>query len=305
MPSPDLAVATAGGLYVRAARGKETIRFEGRPVIAVAGSGPRLWAIVEGREIWRRDASGSWRQMATSRRNALCLGLDPKGLLVGTDEAHLYRLHAGKLESVRSFEGSEGRTRWFTPWGGPPATRSISIGPSGTLFVNVHVGGVVRSEDGGASWRPTLEIETDVHEVLAHPTRPRVVLAASAVGLGVSVDAGDTWRFETRGFHALYHRAVALAGPVALVSASRSERGEEAAVYRRELPGEGPFIKCQAGLPEWFPNNVNTACIATAGAKAVIGAVDGTVYLSGDRGASWKTVRQGLPKINAVAFASG
>ena len=36
--------------------------------------------------------------------------------------------------------------------------RTIAAGAEGELYVNVHVGGILRSDDDGASWRPTIDI---------------------------------------------------------------------------------------------------------------------------------------------------
>ena len=38
--------------------------------------------------------------------------------------------------------------------------------------------------NGGVTWRPSINVDSDVHEVRAHPRRPGVVMAAAAVGLG-------------------------------------------------------------------------------------------------------------------------
>jgi hypothetical protein len=38
--------------------------------------------------------------------------------------------------------------------------------------------GVPRSTDGGATCQPTIDVDSDVHEVRAHPKRPGVVMAA-------------------------------------------------------------------------------------------------------------------------------
>ena len=46
------------------------------------------------------------------------------------------------------FDAIPTRSGWTTPWGGPPDTRSIAIGPAG-LFAGVHVGGVWRREATG------------------------------------------------------------------------------------------------------------------------------------------------------------
>ena len=52
------------------------------------------------------------------------------------------------------------------------------------LLANVHVGGIPRSGNGGASWAPTIDPDADVHQVRAAPTDRSLVLAAAAVGLG-------------------------------------------------------------------------------------------------------------------------
>ena len=97
----------------------------------------------------------------------------------------------GRQTPVESFEAIDGRDAWYTPWGDPADVRSIAAALDGTLHVNVHVGGVARSRDAGRSWAPTVDIESDVHQVLAHPARADVVLAAAAAGFGLSRDGGD------------------------------------------------------------------------------------------------------------------
>jgi hypothetical protein len=164
------------------------------------------------------------------------------------------------------------------------------------------VGGVARSRDGGRSWAPTVDIEADVHQVLAHPTRPDVVLAAAYEGLGVSRDGGSSWQFLTEGMHAHYARAVAVAGDVVLVSASTGPGGRRSALYRTPLDGGGRFERCQDGLP-WFADNIDTGCLQAAEGLVVFGTGDGRVFLSADRGRSWKLAAKGLPAVRAVLLA--
>jgi hypothetical protein len=80
------------------------------------------------------------------------------------------------------------------------------------LLANIHVGGIPRSTDQGATWVPTIDIDADVHEVCAHPTNPQFVAAAAGVGLCVSMDAGATWTVERDGLHAPHCSGVAFAG---------------------------------------------------------------------------------------------
>src|SRR5213079_2923993 len=63
----------------------------------------------------------------------------------------------------------------------------------------------------GATWRSTIDVDSDVHEVRAHPNRPGIVMAAAAIGLCTSRDAGATWDLEQDGLHAPFCSAVAFA----------------------------------------------------------------------------------------------
>jgi photosystem II stability/assembly factor-like uncharacterized protein len=144
-----------------------------------------------------------------------------------------------------------------------------------TLLVNVHVGGIPRSTDAGRTWKPTIDVESDVHHVCAHPTRPELVAAATAVRLAVSKDGGATWTAEQEGLHASHCSAVAFVGDDVLVSASTDPFSKEGVVYRRPVEGEGPLHVTVGG---------------------------GHVYLSRDRGATWKRIAEHLPFPSGVLF---
>jgi hypothetical protein len=292
-------VGTAGGLYEIGPR--QRCHLEGHDITAVAGNGGETWALVDGQVLWRARNGGRWQEAgALADDRGICLAMTPSGTLIGTAGAHLLRLNGGEIEPIESFENVEGRRTWTTPWGAPPDTRSISSGANGTLYVNVHVGGVARSRDGGRSWRPTLDIDADPHQVLAHPRRPNVVFAAAAAGFGISEDGGDSWRFETAGLHAHYLRAVAVAGETVLVSASTGPGGRRAAIYARTFGDSAPFRRCRHGLPEWFDGNIDTGCLAAAGATALLGSDDGQVFRSRDTGAHWEIVAAQLPEVRCV-----
>jgi len=295
-------VGTESGLWQLRGDALEPVdQFTARTVTALARSGQETWAIVDGRALWH-SAGGQWNPRASlDDRPATCLAAAPNGLLIGTAQAHLLRFLGDTLEPVESFDTVEGREEWHTPWGDPADVRSIAVALDGTIHVNVHVGGVARSRDGGTSWAPTVDIESDVHQVLAHPTRPEVVLLAAAEGFGLSRDGGDSWTFATAGLHAHYLRAVTVAGDQALVSASTGFRGRRSAIYRTPLDGETRFERCRAGLPAWFDDNVDTACLAAAGPLVVFGTGDGRVYRSLDAGARWALALKGLPPVGCVA----
>jgi hypothetical protein len=299
-------VGTEDGLHeLDQSKGPIGVHLAGHSVQCLAPEGSGWWALTDGEDVWRPGRPGAWDQAATSSGQRLnCLCPTGAGLLVGAEEATLLRLEDEKLQPVSAFAAVDGRDTWYTPWGGPPDIRSISEDPGRALFVNVHVGGVVRSTDGGTTFHPTIDIDTDVHQVLAPSARPGLVLAATgAEGVAVSSDGGDTWDFVADGLHASYSRAVAVGATHILASASTGPRGGRAAVYRRPLENGVPFVRCVEGLPEWFPANIDTFCLAAAGTRAAFGTEEGSVFVSDDEGSSWRTVAEGLPPVRCLAFS--
>jgi hypothetical protein len=286
------------------------VELSGREVWAVAPeSWASLWAVAGGDEIWRTGPDGDWQRVARLQDDkaltglaALCLA-DTRanaegGILVGTSEAHLARLgHNGHLEMVRSFEDAPGRDSWHTPWGGPPDTRSITE-DSTAVFVNVHVGGVLRSCDEGATWEPTMDIDADIHRVVTGSGR---VYAAGAGGLWVSEDQGGNWRLSTDGLHATYCRSVAVCGDTLLVSASTGPHGGRAALYRSDLEGSS-FERCRDGLPDWLEGNLDSLCVDALpnGSLAAFATQGGDVYASTDQGSSWARLAESVGPVHCV-----
>ena len=177
----SILVGTEEGLHeLDESTGPKGVHLPGHDVGALAIEGSGWWVLTDGENVWRSDRSGGWDQVASSNDRRLnCVWPTAAGLLVGADEATLLRLEDGSLRSIDAFEKVSGRDRWYTPWGGPPDVRSISEDPERAIFVNVHVGGIVRSTDGGKTFEPTIDIDTDVHQVLAAPGHPGLVLAAT------------------------------------------------------------------------------------------------------------------------------
>ncbi len=295
----SLLVGTRDGL--RGAGGDE-LGLGGRSITALAGQADDPWIVVDGRQVWHLE-NGSIELVAdASGGPALtCVLRTPSGVLVGTDEAHLRRLDGTTLVPDEGFDEAEGRDAWFTPWGGPPATRSLAVDDQGRVFANVHVGGMLRSTDGAESWQPTtLDIGTDAHQVIAPAGHDGLVLGAAAVGLAISHDAGDSWDLDDRGLHATYARAVALSESAILLSVSRGPGGQDAAIYRRPLDGGEPFERCVDGLPDRFDGNIDTFMLVADGPSVTLASPDGALYRSDDSGETWERTVTGLPEVRAL-----
>jgi len=290
-------VGAADGLHVFEDGREGGLEHAGRGVTALARDGEELWAILDRREV-RRTVDGRWSPgfVSSSDASMTCLAATRAGTLVGLSEARLVRVgETTGLETVAGFGSVEGRDGWSTPWGGPPDTRSIAEDED-AVYVNVHVGGIPRSRDGGTTWEPTIDVDADVHRVWAGEVG---VLAAGAHGLSVSRNGGDTWELRSDGLHARYCRAVALCSDTVMLSASTGPRSGRAALYRGSLRG-GPFEKCTTGLPEWFGANIDSAWLDASSELAAFGTEDGRVFASTDEGASWAEVASRLPPISCV-----
>lgn len=293
-------VATSDGLHT--VGDGAGVDLAGRDVTAMGRDREGWWAVVDERVVLRGAPGAGWEEVAVAEARVTCLAVSSHGLFCGTADARLYHLLDGRLEAVKAFDEAPGRDAWYTPWGGPPATRSLSAHPDGRLYVNVHVGGIVRSRDGGRTWEPTLDIDLDVHEVRAEARRGWVVAATGAGGFGLSEDGGDSWRLTDEGLHGGYCRAVSVGGATVLLSASTGPRSRQGAVYRRTLEGDEAFERCRHGLPEWFEGNVDTGWLDAAGDLAALAApASGELYLSDDAGETWQLGAEGLPPVRAVA----
>lgn len=287
-----ISLATSAGLADLEADGHVTWKLEG-DARGVAGG----WAIV-GDHVVRADHPE--RSVAVDP-SPKCLASTATGAVVGTARARLFIVDeaVAMVAPDESFDGIPSRDQWYTPWGGPPDTRSLGVDESGTVFVNVHVGGVWRGD--GDDWTEVIERDADTHQVLAVDG---AVVVAAAIGFGQSDDRGDSFHWSTDGLHDSYCRAVAVADRYALVTASGGPNSRQGAVYRRPLDArEDAFVKCHDGLPEWFGGNIDTFQLAAFGSTVALAAPDGAVFLSDDAGASWDRLIDGLGQIRALAVA--
>ncbi len=311
MSAPTVLIATWRDGVFSLTDGTFHHEWPGRSVtgLARAGNGEAL-AILDGKSLCQRAADGGWETIATSQLDlACCIGVGADIYVGINDAAQVMRVRDdGRLERLRSFDHVPGRERWYPGTAlvdgrviGPPlGIRSMAASCDGrTLFANVHVGGIPRSTDGGATWRPTIDVDSDVHQVCTHPTRPEIVIAATAIGLGISRDGGETWAIERNGLHATYCSAVAFLGDDMLVAASADHFAPQGAVYRRPLDGGGP-LRPVAGLPRWLDGISDTGNISVCEATLAVADRAGNLHLSMDAGDSWSRQLAVIPTPSSV-----
>ena len=287
----NLIIGTGAGAFSLEAPNEPSIGGTG--INHIARNGDSWWA-VDGKGRLHRDGEQAAQGPADVTLN--CVLQTDDTTWIGAGEARLFRLDGDQLVEDDGFAGAPGRDGWYTPWGGPPDVRSMAADSEGTLFINVHVGGILRYDNEGLS--PTLDQDADVHQVIADSTRTGTVLAACARGLAQSAD-GMVFGYRADGLHASYCRAVALVNDTILLSASTGPWSKQARIYRGDITS-GSFQPCTDGLPEWFEENLDSHCLAVLDGVAFAGQGD-TVWRSEDEGVSWTEAGSGFPRITCLA----
>lgn len=313
MATPTVLIATwRDGLFIVTS---DSIRheFAGRTVCGLTRDRRGgVLAILDRQSVGRLTSAGEWQLVAEVESSlACCLELGD-AIYAGTEDARVLRIDArGRSEALEAFNTVPGRETWYAGAAlidgkliGPPlGVRSMAATcDEAALLVNVHVGGIPRSVDGGATWQPTLAVELDVHEVSAHPSRPELVAAASAMGLCISRDAGATWTVEQEGLHSPYCSAVAFAGDDLLVACSDGHFAPEGAIYYRSVNGTAPLRLLDGGFPRRISGICDTDGIDVIGSRIAVADRAGNLYQSEDLGRTWSSRATGARSPSAVAL---
>lgn len=176
---------------------------------------------------------------------------------------------------------------------------------------STYQGGVLRSEDGGLSWKPLTNgiPPTAATHILLDPHSPvsARVLYVTGFGRGVfkSTDGGESWTLKNEGLPGrepfAWRLTLAPDKMLYLVIARRSEDGSfgnpnDGALYRSK-DGAGHWTRVP--LPEGLngpnglavdPRDPRRLYLASWGRRTPDGAVMGGVWLSEDAGATWRCI---------------
>jgi photosystem II stability/assembly factor-like uncharacterized protein len=270
----------------------------------------------------RRSADGgrTWVDCALPEAGVFSLAVSAAdgAVYAGTEPSRLFRSDDGgaswrELEALLELPS---RPSWsFPPRPWTSHARWIAPSPHDPdlLLVGIELGGLMRSNDAGATWqdhRPGAQ--RDVHSLAWHPRVQGRAYEAGGGGAAFSEDAGETWQpaDEGRDRHYTWSVAVDPDDPeLWYVSASTGPfaahgRGEpHARIYRRRS-GE-PWHVIAAGFPEPLP--AMPYALVAADGRLFAGLADGQIWESIDRGDGWRacTLRgDSLTALQALAYAS-
>lgn len=300
----EVLIATGAGCRVFSESGEAAWELPGRSVSFLAKEpGGSCLAIVDENQIWRRNAGAAWSCVAQAQIPLQSLTSAAGTVFAGgLNEAGMLRVNAGgEAERLQGFDATPGRHEWFA--GGPPlGVRSLTATENGSaILAAVHVGGIPRSVDGGASWFPTIPVMYDVHEVCAHPSLPGLVAAACAMGLCLSHDGGATWKLHSEGLHVPTLLAVAVLGDEVLFSVQNGPFASRSQIWRWRDDAERVEL-VRDGLPEWLEGKVDTGHIATGVGRAAVVDAGGNLWLSTVGSTGWQRIAGDLGYVFAAVI---
>jgi photosystem II stability/assembly factor-like uncharacterized protein len=171
----------------------------GSPITTLAGSRDRSAAgvVLAGTEadgVFRSEDGGVHWASASA-------GLfDLEALTVALSPAFAFDNTAFLGSATGLYRSRNGGRAWRSLQlpGAESAVQCLAIAPdfkeTGALLAGTENDGLVRSDDGGASWaRVELFDHSGVDALLWSHANPSLLLAAAADGIGRSVDGGDAW----------------------------------------------------------------------------------------------------------------
>jgi hypothetical protein len=243
-------------------------------------------------------------------------GIEPAALFVSRDAGASFELNRGLYDHPH-------RSKW-EPGGGGLCLHTI-VAHGGRLFCAISTGGVYRSDDGGASWRPRNvgirarfmppdqqlpEFGQCVHKVAAAAGRPERLYLQHHGGVYRSDDAGDSWQAigadlpSDFGFPIVAHPDDADAVYVLPLEADsfRATPGGRLRVYRSG-DGGASFTPLARGLPQEEAYECVLRDGMTAGrAGLFFGTRSGKLFGARDF-ESFRALAGGLPPVLSVKTA--
>jgi photosystem II stability/assembly factor-like uncharacterized protein len=257
-------------------------------------------------------------------------GVDqPERLYIGTEPGGLFQSDDGgqTFQFVESLWNHPTRKDfWFGGGRDYAGLCSIVVDPrdSQHIFIGISVGGVFESVDGGQSWEPrnkglvasylpnpTAEAGHDPHYLVSSPANPDVLWQQNHCGIFRSVDGGQQWQDVSEpGGPAFFGFAIAVdehspdtAWVVPAVSDDCRIAVDGALCVSRTEDGGKTWTALRKGLPqEQCYDVVYRHALDIAGDRLAFGTTTGNVYLSDDRGETWRCLGSNFPPISSVRF---
>jgi hypothetical protein len=259
-------------------------------------------AIVDGTSIWRRGTEGLWSSIVTTSFQLQSIASTGDIIFAGGAGTDVLRIDAASnVTRLSGFDSVSGRLEWFA--NGPPlGVRSITVTAGGrAVLAAVHVGGIPRSFDDGETWTPTIPVMFDVHEVRAHSHLPGIVVAATAIGLCVSINDFTAWQIIANDIEKMTCLACAVLEDKVLFSVQDGPFAERSQIWKWQI-GSDHVERVLEGLPEWLDGKVDTGFLTAGNDRAALVDAGGNLWLSESGSTNWRHISSSLPSALGLAI---
>ena len=282
--------------------------------------------------VYRSSDGRSWQASGCEGRAVRAIATQPGiegAVYAGTQPAALYRSGDGghswaEIESLTRIPGSH---EWGLP-GDPSASRALAIvfdaAQPAHCWVGVEVGGIMETEDGGATWRAGMADQNpDIHALLRDPGQPGRLFATtgfgrvgpgsapeeqSKAGLYRSDDAGCSWRYVWPDLDHRYTRPMCIDGraPHALTVASapnfrssyRDPDGAQSMLYQ-SVDGGDTWRALGDAAHSPSAANLTALAVGDESGSVIVGTDSGEVWRVSSSSA-WTLLAGGLPHVQAL-----
>jgi photosystem II stability/assembly factor-like uncharacterized protein len=254
------------------------------------------------------------------------LDSDPNTLYAGTDDAGLFVSRDGGIhwEELTAISEHPTRAEWMGGAGGM-CLHSILLDkdrPS-RIWVGISAVGVLRSDDGGASFQPANEgmpiiiegenhkcVGSCVHALVQDPAEPSRIFQQNHQGVLRTADGGDHWERIENGLPHVFGFPMCIDPHDASTLYIIPQEADEYRIFKNGLPivyrtrNRGDqWQPLRNGLPENCYTGVlrHAMTMDTCDAPGLyFGTSSGQLFYSLDRAESWQTIPCSLPRISSV-----
>jgi hypothetical protein len=259
------------------------------------------------------DGAATWERIELPEPAVLAVAIGADGALyAGTEPSRVFVARdGGAWAELEALQDIPSRPRWsFPPRPWTHHVRSIAPDPhdAARLLVGIELGGVMASEDGGATFsdhRPGAK--RDAHCLAWHPRAEGVAYQAAGDGAARSVDGGRTWHAADAGRDLPYCWALAVDphDPDRWYVSAASGPG----AAHRGRDARGRLYRTAPGVGRWerlaTPSDAMPYALTATDGELLAGMSDGRIFASADRGDSWTGVQRPDRGGTILALAAG
>ena len=283
--------------------------LEGVAVRCVAATDDGVLVGSAGAGLWlSRDRGASWTNAQLPERDVFSVAISPAdgALYAGTEPSRLFVSADGASWSeLEALQGIPSRDQWsFPPRPWTHHVRWIAPDPHapGRLLVGIELGGLMYTEDRGASFSDHREgAKRDAHCIAWHPDADGRAYQAAGDGAAWSRDGGRSWTAADAGRELRYCWALAIdpADPDRWYVSAAS--GPGAAHAGEDARGRLYRWEGEAWVALDLPGDSMPYALVVSDAQLIAGMADGRIVASGDGGESWADAGIRIGSVLAIA----